>query len=46
MNPAGVGAADGTRCGRSGDRQVNGQVVNVESGIDKAAPSGSLEEFE
>ena len=46
MDAAGVGTAVGAGCGRSGDRHVDGQSVDVQNAIDQATLGGSVEEFE
>jgi hypothetical protein len=46
VEPAGVGAADGAgRCGGR-DRQVDGELLDIETGTDEAAPIGSAQQFE
>ena len=46
VDPAGVGAAVGASCSLSGDRQVDGQIVEVQRAIDQATLDGNREEFE
>jgi hypothetical protein len=46
MNATGVGTAVGAGCGRSDDRDVDGQIVEVKRAIDQATLGGSVEEFE
>ena len=46
MNAAGVGTAVGAGCRRSGDRHVDGQIVEVKRAIDQATLGGNREEFE
>jgi hypothetical protein len=46
VDPAGIGTAVGTGCRRRGDRQVNGQIVDVKNAINQATPDGNREEFE
>jgi hypothetical protein len=41
-----VGTADGTGGVRGGDRQVDGQVLDVEGAMNETAPRGSREEFD
>ena len=43
---AGVGAADGARRRGGGDRQVDGEVLDIETGTDEAAPFGSAQQLE
>src|SRR5262249_23011653 len=43
---AGVGAADGAGRRGGGDRQVDGELLDIETGADEAAPFGSAQQFE
>src|SRR3954447_18215261 len=46
VDATGVGTADGTSGVGGGDRQVDGQVLDVEGAVIETAPRGSREEFD
>lgn len=46
VDPAGVATAIGASCRRSGDRQVDGQILKVKRAIDQPTPDRNREEFE
>src|SRR5262249_5891921 len=43
---AGVGAADGAGRRGRGDRQVDGELLDIETGADEAAPFGGAQQLE
>ena len=43
---AGVGAADGAGRRGSGDRQMDGELLDIKTGADEAAPFGSAQQLE
>ena len=46
VHAAGVGAADGAGRRGGGDRQVDGEVLDIKTGTDEAAPFGSAQQLE
>jgi len=46
VNATGVGAADRASGGRGDGRHHDGQVIEIEDGMDEATPSGSAQQIE